>query len=592
MQKSVRKRVVSTPLRLMVEKVGPNNNPPPSCWAQSGMVKITIVNRIKKRLFTMCYFLCKSNNFLIFAAIKSKLMASQLFGAIVKAAAELKNIPVQIKQKNLKPIKAQERELKKLLRKAQFTEFGKTYHFTDILLSGNVTEAFRNNVPVFDYNKMHDQWWYRALEGEHNVSWPGKIKYFALSSGTSEASSKYIPITRELNSKITKASIRQLVSAVRYDFPKEFYNRGVLMIGGSTDLSYSRKGGYYAGDLSGISAGRIPKWFEFFYKPGQRISKIKDWSEKLDEMVKAAPTWDIGVIVGVPAWVQILLERIIKEYNLKTIHDLWPNLMVYVHSGVAFAPYEKSFERLFGKEVIYIESYLASEGYIAYQVDLKRRVMQLLVDNGIYFEFVPFNEENFDDNGNIVEHPKTLNLKEVEENVDYALLLSTCAGTWRYLIGDTIKFLNKEHCDIVITGRTKQFLSITGEHLSQDNMTQAVDMLANELGVEITEFTVAGIKHETMYAHHWYLGTDDKIDPQEAIKKIDGYLCKLNDDYAVERTEAIKELFIDVLPTEVFYKFMEEKIGKWGGATKFPRVLKGQRYEMWEEYLKEVRSKQ
>ena len=540
----------------------------------------------------MCYFLCKSNNFLIFAAIKSKLMASQLFGAIVKAAAELKNIPVQIKQKNLKPIKAQERELKKLLRKAQFTEFGKTYHFTDILLSGNVTEAFRNNVPVFDYNKMHDQWWYRALEGEHNVSWPGKIKYFALSSGTSEASSKYIPITRELNSKITKASIRQLVSAVRYDFPKEFYNRGVLMIGGSTDLSYSRKGGYYAGDLSGISAGRIPKWFEFFYKPGQRISKIKDWSEKLDEMVKAAPTWDIGVIVGVPAWVQILLERIIKEYNLKTIHDLWPNLMVYVHSGVAFAPYEKSFERLFGKEVIYIESYLASEGYIAYQVDLKRRVMQLLVDNGIYFEFVPFNEENFDDNGNIVEHPKTLNLKEVEENVDYALLLSTCAGTWRYLIGDTIKFLNKEHCDIVITGRTKQFLSITGEHLSQDNMTQAVDMLANELGVEITEFTVAGIKHETMYAHHWYLGTDDKIDPQEAIKKIDGYLCKLNDDYAVERTEAIKELFIDVLPTEVFYKFMEEKIGKWGGATKFPRVLKGQRYEMWEEYLKEVRSKQ
>ena len=539
----------------------------------------------------MCYFLCKSNNFLIFAAIKSKLMASQLFGAIVKAAAELKNIPVQIKQKNLKPIKAQERELKKLLRKAQFTEFGKTYHFTDILLSGNVTEAFRNNVPVFDYNKMHDQWWYRALEGEHNVSWPGKIKYFALSSGTSEASSKYIPITRELNSKITKASIRQLVSAVRYDFPKEFYNRGVLMIGGSTDLSYSRKGGYYAGDLSGISAGRIPKWFEFFYKPGQRISKIKDWSEKLDEMVKAAPTWDIGVIVGVPAWVQILLERIIKEYNLKTIHDLWPNLMVYVHSGVAFAPYEKSFERLFGKEVIYIESYLASEGYIAYQVDLKRRVMQLLVDNGIYFEFVPFNEENFDDNGNIVEHPKTLNLKEVEENVDYALLLSTCAGTWRYLIGDTIKFLNKEHCDIVITGRTKQFLSITGEHLSQDNMTQAVDMLANELGVEITEFTVAGIKHETMYAHHWYLGTDDKIDPQEAIKKIDGYLCKLNDDYAVERTEAIKELFIDVLPTEVFYKFMEEKIGKWGGATKFPRVLKGQRYEMWEEYLKEVRSK-
>ena len=521
-------------------------------------------------------------------------MASQIFGTIIKTAAELKNIPVELKQRTIRPVKAQERELKKLLRKAQFTEFGRHYHFSEILLSRNVMEKYRQMVPVFDYNKMHDEWWYRSLKGEHNVTWPGKIKYFALSSGTSEASSKYIPITRELNSKITKASIRQLVSAVRYDFPKEFYNRGVLMIGGSTDLSYSRQGGYYAGDLSGISAGRIPKWFEFFYKPGQRISKIKDWSEKLDEMVKAAPSWDIGVIVGVPAWVQILLERIVKQYHLKTIHDLWPNLMVYVHSGVAFAPYEKSFERLFGKEVIYVESYLASEGYIAYQVDLKKRVMQLLVDNGIYFEFVPFDEENFDENGSIVEHPKTLLLSEVEVNKEYALLLSTCAGTWRYLIGDTIKILppdgpifgeRPKEINIAITGRTKQFLSITGEHLSQDNMTQAVEMLAEELGVSITEFTVAGIKHDTMYAHHWYLGTDDAIDPQEAIKKIDGYLCKLNDDYAVERTEAIKELFIDVLPTHVFYDFMEERIGKWGGATKFPRVLKGQRYEMWTDYL-------
>lgn len=521
-------------------------------------------------------------------------MASQLLGTIIKGAAELKNIPVQIKQKNIRPVKAQERELKKLLRKAQFTEFGRHYHFADILSAKNVTEAFRNTVPVFDYNKMHDQWWYRALEGERNVTWPGKIKYFALSSGTSDASSKYIPITRAINAKITKASIRQLVSTVRYDFPTEFYKRGVLMIGGSTDLSYSRKGGYYAGDLSGISADRIPKWFEFFYKPGQRISKIKDWSEKIDEMVKAAPTWDIGVIVGVPAWVQILLESIVKEYHLTTIHDIWPNIMVYVHSGVAFAPYEKSFERLFGKEVIFVESYLASEGYIAYQTDLKKRVMQLLVDNGIYFEFVPFNEENFDENGNIVEHPKTLTLKEVEENVDYALLLSTCAGTWRYLIGDTIKILPSENyangeraeINIAITGRTKQFLSITGEHLSQDNMTQAVEMTANDLGVDITEFTVAGIKHHTMYAHHWYLGCDEKIDPQEAIKKLDQHLCKLNDDYAVERSKAITEVFVDVLPTQVFYKFMEEKMGKWGGASKFPRVLKGNRYEMWCDYLK------
>ncbi len=512
-------------------------------------------------------------------------MTTPLLGTIIKAMAEIKNVPVEFKQNRLNPINAQAKELRKLIRKARYTAFGAQYHFEEILESDNLIEAFRKNVPVFDYNKMHNEWWHRALEGEADVSWPGKIRYFALSSGTSEATSKYIPITKELNSKITKASIRQLVSAVRYDFPADFYNKGMLMIGGSTDLQYSRQGGYYFGDLSGISASRIPKWFELFYKPGRRISKIKNWSEKIEEMVKSAPTWDIGVIVGVPAWVQILLERIIKEYHLNNIHELWPNLRVYVHSGVAFAPYEKSFEKLFGKEVTYIESYLASEGYIAYQVDLKRRVMQLLVDNGIYFEFVPFNETNFDADGNIVAHPVTLTMSEVEEGVDYALLLSTCAGTWRYLIGDTLKFLNKERCEIAITGRTKQFLSITGEHLSQDNMTRAIEMLSEENGADIREFTVVGKKHGTMYAHHWYLGTDDKIDPQEAIKKIDGYLCKLNDDYAIERTEAIKELFIDVLPTHVFYDFMQQKIGKWGGATKFPRVLKGERIQMWEDYL-------
>ena len=522
--------------------------------------------------------------------IGRKNMPIPVVGALVKAAAEIKNIPVEIRQNHTNPIRAQKRELRKLLTRAQFTEFGKFYHFDEILLSGDIMENFRKRVPVFDYNKMHDEWWYLNLQGKRNIAWPGKIKYFALSSGTSEASSKYIPITKGLNNKITRAGIRQLVSATRYDFPVGFYNRGVLMIGGSTDLQYNEEFGYYAGDLSGISAGKIPSWFEAFYKPGQKISRVKDWAEKMDLMVKAAPKWDIGVIVGVPAWVQILLERIIKEYKLNTIHDIWPNLMVYVHSGVAFAPYEKSFDRIFGKEVLYVESYLASEGSIAYQVDLKRRVMQLLVDNGIYFEFVPFNEENFDEDGTIVANPKTLLLSEVKEGVDYALLLSTCAGTWRYLIGDTIRFLNTKDCEIVITGRTKQFLSITGEHLSQDNMTRAVDMMAEELGIEITEFTVAGIRHDTMYAHHWYLGCDEPIDKELAIKKIDENLCKLNDDYAVERTQAIKELFIDVLPTKCFYEFMEQKIGKWGGATKFPRVLKGKRLEMWEEYVKDLKS--
>lgn len=510
-----------------------------------------------------------------------------IVGSVIKTVAEISSIPTGAKQKFVNPVKAQRRELRKLLRRAQNTDFGQKYHFPFILRSKNTIESFRRLVPVFDYNKMHDEWWYRNLKGESNVAWPGKIRYFALSSGTSESSSKFIPVTRAMLNSITKAGTKQFFSASQYDFPVRFYDSGVLCIAGSTDLQYFPEWDYYAGDLSGISAGHIPKWFEFFYKPGEKISKMKDWQDKLDAMVQAAPSWDIGVLVGVPAWVQILLEKIVNEYGLKNIHEIWPNLTVYVHSGVAFAPYEKSFERLFGKEVLCVESYLASEGYIAYQVDLKRRKMQLLVDNGIYYEFIPFDESNFDDDGNVKPNCKTLTLSEVKENCDYAILLSTCAGSWRYLIGDTVRFSDVKNCDITVTGRTKHFLSLTGEHLSQDNMNRAIEMLSESTGVDICEFTVAGIRHDTMFAHHWYIGTDAPLDAQQAIQKIDSYLCELNDDYRVERLEAIKHLDIDVLPTQVFYDFMKERLGKIGGASKFPRVLKGDRYESWKQFLSE-----
>jgi len=386
---------------------------------------------------------------------------------------------------------------------------------------------------------------------------------------------------------IKRASIRQLVSASKYNFPVHFYEKGMLMIGGSTHLQYN--GTYFAGDLSGITAANIPFWFEHFYKPGRRISKTTDWATKLNEIVKKAPSWDIGVIVGVPAWVQILMERIIQEYKLKTIHDIWPNLTVYVHSGVSFAPYEKSFEKLFSKPVIYSESYLASEGYIAYQTRLDKRIMQMIVDNGIYYEFVPFNEQNFDEDGNICENPVVLTLEEAQNNEEYALLMSTNAGAWRYLIGDVIKFTDVKACELIITGRTKQFLSICGEHLSVENMSRAIELLQEELNITVKEFTVTGFRHEKMFAHKWYLGTDDPVDAKLAIQKIDEYLCQLNDDYMVERTEAITDLFIEILPTRVFYDYMK-KLGKEGSANKFPRVIRGERYLQWKAFVDESKS--
>ncbi len=506
-----------------------------------------------------------------------------LLGSIIKSAYQLRNAPEEKKLKFIDPVKAQRKQLVKLLRKAQFTAFGEHYNFHRLLDADNIEKAFKETVPVHDYKSIYKRWWYRLLNRETYVTWPGKVKYFALSSGTSEASSKYIPVTSDMLKSIKKASLRQLVSMVKYDFPLDFYEKGILMIGGSTHLQYN--GNYYEGDLSGITAGNIPFWFQHFYKPGRKISKATDWETKLKEMVRKAPNWDIGIIVGVPAWVQILMERIIEEYNVETIHDIWPNLKVYVHSGVSFKPYMKSFEKLVRYPLIYNESYLASEGYIAYQNNPNSQGMELVLDNGIYYEFVPFNEDNFDDDGNLREHVEVLGIDEVEEHKDYAILLSTNAGAWRYLIGDTIQFINKKRAEIIITGRTKHFISICGEHLSLDNMTRAIELLENDLNVDIKEFTMMGIRYDSLFAHKWYLGTDDDLDPELAGKKLDAHLSNLNDDYRVERLEAIKNVFVHVIPTKAFYDFMKLK-GKVGSANKFPRVLKNARITEWEDFLK------
>jgi len=511
-----------------------------------------------------------------------------IIGSIIKRAIELRNLSNKENLKSFDGYTAQQAVLKKLLRKAQFTHFGEAYGFSDILRSRNIIEEYQKIVPAHDYNSIFKKWWYRTLNGEPYVTWPGKIKYFALSSGTSEASSKYIPVTSDMLKSIKKTSVRQLLSLVQYNFPPEFFEKGkgILMLGGSTDLQYN--GTYYEGDLSGITTGNIPFWFQFFYKPGRRISKERDWPTKLDEIVKNAKNWDIGVIVGVPAWLQILLEKIIKQYDLKTIHDIWPNLSIYVHGGVSFVPYAKGFEKLLARPLTYMETYLASEGFIAYQKRPNVDSMQLSLDTGLFFEFVPFNDSNFDGDGNIISNPVALTLNEVEEEKEYALLISSNAGAWRYLIGDTIKFTSKKLNEIHITGRTKHYLSLCGEHLSQENMNRAIEMTANELNIEIREFTVAGIRQDNMFAHKWFVGTDDALDPVVAREKIDKNLKLLNDDYRVERIAAIRDVVVEVLPPKVFYQWMRDH-GKEGAQNKFPRVIKSRQFEEWEVYVNRYR---
>jgi len=504
-----------------------------------------------------------------------------LLGSLIKKAYELRQFPIDIR--TIHPFEEQKKVLKKLLTQAQNTAFGEYYHFSAMLESSDFITEFRNRVPIHDYGSMFKNWWYRSLNGEPYVTWPGRVKYFALTSGTSESSSKHIPVTQEMLRAIQKASIRLLTSTSKYDFPDEFYEKEFLMIGGSTHLLYN--GTYFIGDLSGIAATNIPFWFQHFYKPGRRISREKEWAVKLDEIIRNAKDWDIGVIVGVPAWIQIMMERIIQHYKISNIHDIWPNLSAYVHSGVSFDPYMNSFEQLLGRPIVYNESYLASEGYIAYQRPESKTGMEMILDNGIFFEFIPYSKRNFDPEGNLLPNPEVLTLAEVEKDTEYALLLSTCAGAWRYLIGDVLKFTDPGRSEIILTGRTQHFLSLCGEHLSQENMNRAIKMFQDEFHLTIKEFTVHGTRHGSLFAHKWYLGSDNNIDPLLAALRIDGFLKILNDDYRVERLEAIQDVSVEVLPLQVFYDWMKAR-GKEGGAHKFPRVLKNEQVKQWEEHIR------
>jgi hypothetical protein len=496
-----------------------------------------------------------------------------------KTIARALNLPVRDARRQ------QVRVLKKLLRKARFTQFGQKFRFDEILFSKHPGKKFQQLVPTYNYDKIYKEWWYKTLDGTPDVCWPGVIKFFALSSGTSEAASKYIPVTKELIRSNTITSLRQLLSLTRYEnVPKNAIGKGWLMLGGSTQL---QKGAtYYAGDLSGIQQKNIPFWFQGLglYKPGKKIAKEKDWTKKIEEIVENAPNWDIGFIVGVPAWLQICLEKIIERYQLKNIHEIWPNLSFYVHGGVAMEPYKKGFEKLLGKPINYIETYLASEGFLAYQNRQDNRGLHLALNNNIFFEFVPFDDKNFDADGNMVEEPEAYMIHEIEENKDYAILISTNAGTWRYAIGDTVRLFDKERNEIVITGRTKHFLSLVGEHLSVDNMNKAIELASNQLNIIIPEFTVSGVPDGNFFGHQWYVACNDQADENDLAKLIDEKLKELNDDYEVERKHALKSVAVKVLPEHVFLDFLNHK-GKVGGQHKFPRVLKGKMLEEWKHFL-------
>ncbi|MGJ8666416.1 MAG: GH3 family domain-containing protein [Patiriisocius sp.] len=504
-----------------------------------------------------------------------------ILGSIIKGAIDLRGTLTS----ETSPREEQRDVLTKLLETAKNTSFGKYYAFTKILDSEEIQKSFSNAIPFHDYNKMKDEWWCRVIDGLEDISWPGKPSYFALSSGTTGKESKRIPVTDAMIDAIKNAGVQQVGALYNFDLEPDFFEKEIMMLGSSTDLE--KRGEFLEGEISGITASNIPFWFKGYYKPGEDIAKIADWDERVQTIAERAKTWDIGALSGIPSWMELMMKKVIEYHNAETIHDVWPNLQVYTSGGVAFKPYEKSFDLILSKPITVIDTYLASEGFIAFQQRPETTSMKLVTDGGIYFEFVPFKPEYILEDGSLSNDAPSLTLDEVELDQDYALVISTVAGAWRYLIGDTIAFTDIERAEIIITGRTKFFLNVVGSQLSVNKMDVALREMEEQFDIEIPEFTLAAVNIDGDFYHHWYLGTEAKIDPVKISEALDDALKGANKNYKVARSKALKGVKVTTVSPNVFYDWNASNKKK-GGQVKMARVMDEEKFKEWETFVKSV----
>lgn len=490
-----------------------------------------------------------------------------IFGTIIKAGIAIRQ---EFQSEIENPLEAQKEQLRYLLSKAESTSFGIYYGFQNILQAEDPVAAFQQKVPVHDYKKINERWWSQQQQ-ESNITWKGKPDYFALSASTTGSESKRIPVTDDMLQSIRSVGLEQFTSLYKFGLPASFFEGDMMMLGSSTNLQEHE--GHLEGEISGISASNLPEWFKGFYKPGLDISSIPDWDERIEEIAKKALDWNITGMSGIPSWVQLMLRRVMEYHQVENIHELWPNLQVYTTGGVAFEPYQSSFEEIFGKPVYILDTYLASEGFLAYTTRPDTRSMRLAIQHHIFFEFIPFDERGFDAYGNLLEEPLALTIDQLEEDKVYALLISTPAGAWRYMIGDTIKFTDLKKLEIVLTGRTKFWLNVAGSQLSEDMMNEAIQKLSEEMGVPINEFSVAAISiGEGFYKHQWILGSDKDFPEKEAGEKLDHLLQQVNKAYKMARTKALKAIEVKQISKDLFYSWLE-KTKKKGGQVKTPKVL-------------------
>ncbi|QEM03884.1 GH3 auxin-responsive promoter family protein [Mucilaginibacter rubeus] len=479
--------------------------------------------------------------------------------ALSKVFAAFVNRELNKVRKNA--VSFQQKAFTDLVHVAKDTSFGKDHQFEKI----NNYEDFKRLVPVHDYEDLRP-YIDRVVNGEEDVLWPGKPAYLAKTSGTTSGV-KYIPISKESMPEHIKAARNALLSYIHETGNSDFVDGKLIFLQGSPILA--EKHGISTGRLSGIVAHHVPAYLQKNRLPSYETNCIEDWEQKVDAIVDETFNEDMRLISGIPPWCQMYFDRLSAKAGGKKIKDIFPNFKLYVYGGVNYEPYRARIEESIGFKIDSIETYPASEGFIAFQDSQKEKGLLLLVDSGIFYEFIP-SEEYFNEN------PTRINIKDVELNKNYALIMNTSAGLWGYSIGDTVKFISKDPYRIIVTGRIKHYISAFGEHVIGEEVEHALMSVAKEEDIDVVEFTVAPQVNPSagqLPYHEWFIEFGTAPDNLQAFAiKVDKALQNKNIYYFdLIEGNILQPLVIQSLQKDAFINYMRAE-GKLGGQNKVPRL--------------------
>ncbi len=462
------------------------------------------------------------------------------------------------------PVIAQREVLQDLITSGQYTLFGKKHNFSKIF----TLKEYKKNVPIQEYQDLLP-YINRMMRGEENILWNSPVSWFAKSSGTTSEKSKFIPISEEsLQYNHFKAS-KDVLTNYYNNFPDSNLLTGkALVVGGSHQISSLTDEIQY-GDLSAVLMQNTPYWGHWIRTPELCIALLDEWEEKLEKLAQATAEENVTSLSGVPSWTLLLLKRILEIKNKETISEVWPNLELYINGGVSFIPYREQFEKIIGKKINYLEVYNASEGFIAAQEKPEDDGMLLFTEHGVFYEFMPSSEFGKD-------KPETIGLKDVEINKNYALVISTTGGLWRYLIGDTIQFTSVNPYKIIITGRIKHYMNAFGEEIIVDNSDRAIAEASRKTNSVVNDYTAAPVYFSNAEngAHEWLIEFDkEPASMQKFTEELDAALQNVNSDYEAKRHKsiALRLPIVKSLPKGTFNKWLHNK-GKMGGQHKVPRL--------------------